>query len=601
MSSQSEMQAYRLSINRRDPRTQLTRRLQTSIIPKNQPSDVSPVQSTLFEKRQVTTPSIGRVLNYDELAQGHGIWHRMVDEYRKNYCPRRSPYPVLPTSPTDKEKYSYVNMGRPFLVTCATFALLSLGVGAWQFARTSPIYSWYALYIFISQFYLFTSLYITVVGKEFDVEEHQKLLDAFAVSKETAPTVDIYLPVCHEPLEIIQNTWNYVAALKYPEKKKSVFVLDDGANSAVQSLAQRYNFNYICRPDRPHLRKAGNLRHAFAQTSSDFFTILDADFCPRPDFLLETMPYYLADPKLGILQTTQFFRTTSHQTWIEHGAGAVLEYIFRILQPCRDKWGAAICTGTNAVYRRAAVEPICGVVPASDSEDIHTGVYVTTHGWTLKNVPLNLACGVCPDTPRALFSQQLRWCTGSMSLLFSLDLWKSSLSVKQKLCYLIGFAYYITMAVQPFVGPIPAPLVLLSHPELFKYYNLFFAFPSLLLTLVAMPIWARSRYTLPAQYVQYIMSYAYLQSILDVVAGTRSSWIPSGAKTSGTGYKNHRYRNMRILAWAWTIANNTVFLAAGAYRVVGGMAWYNLMPVMMINAFNLLCMHRFLLYRHAKD
>lgn len=559
------------------------------------------MQNTLSKKLQVKTPSIRRFLNSDELTQSRGLWERMVDEYRKNYCPRRSPHPVLPTSPTDEEKYSYVRMGRPLLVTCATFALLSLGVGAWQFARTSPIYSWYALYIFISEFYLFTSLYITVVGKEFGIEEHEKLVEIFQIVKEAAPTIDIYLPVCNEPLEILENTWNYVAALEYPEKKKSVFVLDDGADSVVQSLAQRYNFDYICRPDRPQLKKAGNLRHAFAQTSSDFFTIFDADFCPRPDFLLETLPYHLANPKLGILQTTQFFRSTSKQTWIEQGAGAVVEYIFRILQPCRDKWGAAICVGSNAVYRRAALEPVGGIVPASDTEDIHTGIYVATHGWTLKNIPLNLACGLCPDTPRAFFSQQLRWCTGSISLLLSRDLWKSDLSVTQKLCYLIGFAYFATTAVQPFLSPVPAPLILLSHPELFKYYNLFFAFPSLLLTLVAMRIWARGRYTLSVQYVQIIMSYAYLQSIWDLVAGTRSSWVPSGAKMSGKAHKNHRYRNMRILAWAWTITHNTVLVAASAYRVAGGMAWYNLVPVMVIDAFNLLCMHRFLLYCHPKD
>ena len=172
--------------------------------------------------------------------------------------------------------------------------------------------------------------------------------------------------------------------------------------------------------------------------------------------------------------------------------------------------------------------------------------------------------------------------------------------MKQKLCYLIGFAYFATTAVQPFLGPIPAPLILLSHPELFKYYNLFFAFPSLLLTLVAMRIWARGRYTLSVQYVQIIMSYTYFQSIWDLVAGTRSSWIPSGAKTSGKAHKNHRYRNMRILAWAWTITHNTVLVAASVYRVAGGIAWYNLVPVMVIDAFNLLCMHRFLL-RHPKD
>ena len=236
------------------------------------------MQNVLVDKRQVTNTSIERVLNNNELAQSYGLWDRVVDEYRKNYCPRRSLHPVLLTAPTDEEKYSYVSMGRPFLVTCTTVALLSLGVGAWQFSKASPIYSWYALYIYISEFYLFTSLYITVVGKEFDVDKHEEIVDAFQIVEETARTTDIYLPVCNESLEILENTCTHVSALEYPEKKKLVFILDDGADSVVHSLAQRYNFKSICRWDRPLLKKAGSLRRAFAQTSSHFFIIFDAVF-----------------------------------------------------------------------------------------------------------------------------------------------------------------------------------------------------------------------------------------------------------------------------------------------------------------------------------
>ncbi|KAL8794203.1 MAG: hypothetical protein Q9195_003271 [Heterodermia aff. obscurata] len=206
------------------------------------------------------------------------------------------------------------------------------------------------------------------------------------------------------------------------------------------------------------------------------------------------MPCHVVDPKLAILQTTNFFRSTSQQTWTEQDAGVVVKSIFRILQPCRDKQSAVICVGSNAVYCRAALEPIGGIVPASDTEDIHPEIYVTSHRWTLKNMPLNLACGVCHNTPRAVF------------LLPSRDLWKSDLFDQQKMCYRIRFAYFATTAVQPFLGPIPAQLILLSHPELLKYYNLFFAFSSLLLTLVTTRIWTRGRYTLSVQYMQIIMS-----------------------------------------------------------------------------------------------
>ena len=454
--------------------------------------------------------------------------------------------------------------------------------------------------MFVSEFYLFTSLFITVVGKKVDIEEHTRVVEATLLTDLKAPTVDVYLPVCKEPLEILENTWKHIAALDYPECKKSVFVLDDGADAAIKSLASRYNFHYICRANRPELKKAGNLRYAFGMTSGEFFTVFDADFCPRPEFLVETIPYLINDPTKAILQTPQFFRSTGNQTWVEQGAGAAMEYCYRMLQQCYDKWGGSICVGTNAVYRRAALEPIGGTVPTSSCEDVQTGFYVVANGWTLKPLSLNLACGTCPDTPRAFFSQQMRWCTGTMDLLLQRGFWKSSLTVKQRLCYMIGVMYYLTTAIQPFLGPIPAPLILWSRPELFKYYNLFFAFPNLLLSLIALRIWTRARYTLSVQYVQIIMSYAYLQAIWDTIAGTKSTWVPSGVQASGKDHKNHRYRNMRILAWAWTITHTTLLVTAGAYRVVGGMPWYNLVPVLVIDAFNLLCVHRFLLYQHSK-
>ena len=552
-------------------------------------------------ERSIEKPSIPAAFESPSLPnQRLGLWDRFVNEYRKNYFPCGAPPLVLPTAPNAGEKYSYVALKRRFLVSCATITLLLQGIGAWQFAKASPIYSWYALYVFVSEFYLFTSLYITIVGEEFDVEEHSRLLERSSVTEGAAPTVDVYLPVCKEPLEILENTWKHVAALQYPKQKKAVFVLDDGGDSSVKSLAQSFDFNYVCRLNRPELKKAGNLRHGFSISSGEFFTVFDADFCPRPEFLLETIPYLIDDPRRAILQTPQFFRSTGNQTWVEQGAGAAMEYCYRMLQQCYDKWGAAICVGTNAVYRRAALEPIGGTVPTSSCEDVHTGFYVVAHDWTLKPIPLVLACGTCPDTPRAFFGQQLRWCTGTMALILDTNFWRSSLSVKQKLCYLISVMYYVTTAIQPFLGPIPAPLILWTRPDLFKYYNLFFGFPNIFLSLVALRIWTRGRYTLSVQYAQIIMSFAYLQAFLDMIAGTKMSWIPSGVQAGGKAHKNHRYRNMRVLAWSWTITHTSLLVVAGAYRVVGGMGWYNLVPVLVIDAFNLLCLHRFLLYQHAK-
>ena len=535
----------------------------------------------------------------EERSDRIGAWSRLVKEYRKNYCPPRPPLLVLPTAPTDKEKYAYTNMNRPFLVSCGTLTFLILAVGGWMFAKASPAFAWFALYSCFPQFYLLTTLLIMVLGNQFDLAAHKDLVANFSVVD--APTVDIYLPVCKEPLEMIENTWTYIALLDYPADKKKIYVLDDGADENIRSLACRYGFTYVLRSNRSMLKKAGNLRHAFAQTSGEFFAVFDADFCPRPDFLLETVPQIVADDRRAIVQTPQFFRSRPDQTWTEQGAGAIQEHIYRIMQHCRDTWAAAICVGSNAIYRRAALEPIGGTIPYEASEDIHTGFYVATHGWIIKNVSLNLACGVCPDTPRAFFAQQVRWCTGSVTLAISREFWRrnNGLSGKQKVCHIVGFLYYPALVLQAWLIHIPAPLVLWVKPDLFKYYNLFFPFGSIFISVVALRIWARGRYNLSVQYVEIIMSFAFLQAIWDILRGTRMGWTPTG-EGGGRVHKNRRYRNMRVLAWGWTIAHNSALITACIYRGATSIAWYNFMPVLVVNAFNLLCIHRFLLYQHPK-
>lgn len=88
----------------------------------------------------------------------------------------------------------------------------------------------------------------------------------------------------------------------------------------------------IRRDNRPELKKAGNLRYAFARTLGELYAIFDADFCPRPDFLRETVPYFEAEPSIGILQTPQFFRRREEQTWVEQGAGSGQELFYRLIQ-----------------------------------------------------------------------------------------------------------------------------------------------------------------------------------------------------------------------------------------------------------------------------
>ncbi len=74
-------------------------------------------------------------------------------------------------------------------------------------------------------------------GKDFDPDAHQGILRK---GHAYSPTVDVFLPVCNEPMVVLANTWNHVLALDYPNV--AVHVLDDGGNDKVKVLASKYGF-----------------------------------------------------------------------------------------------------------------------------------------------------------------------------------------------------------------------------------------------------------------------------------------------------------------------------------------------------------------------
>lgn len=313
----------------------------------------------------------------------------------RHYYLTEEPALVLPSAPTDEEKVLYLVRHRAILVCVGIFTFMASSFGMWLCTTHGETFYLIGAIVAFSQLEDAIFILTGILAPNFDYEHHREVVQEHPVADRDAPTVDIYLPCCKEPPELLENVYRHVKKLKYPEGRLKVFVLDDGGVAEVKALALRYGFSYICREDRPHLKKAGNLRWAFERTKGDFFVVYDADFCPRRDFLTELVPRMKADPKIAILQTPQYFRTIGRQTWVERGAGAETELFYRYimvsyysfliscdcvhpnsnLKTNRNHWGAAICSGSNAIYRRAALLEIGGSIERAVAEDIHTGMF----------------------------------------------------------------------------------------------------------------------------------------------------------------------------------------------------------------------------------
>jgi cellulose synthase (UDP-forming) len=408
---------------------------------------------------------------------------------------------------------------------------------------------------------------------------HRALVDWWAPAY--WPTVDVWLPICNEPREVLLNTWKHIAALEWPGMLK-VTVLDDGGDPEVAALAEGFGFTYLCRPNRGWMKKSGNLQFAYQQTSGAFVSIFDADFCPRPDFLLELMPYF-DDPALGIVQSPQYFDVTMNQGWLQRGAGAVQELFYRGIQPGRDAHGAAVCVGTNAIYRRAALDSNGGTTIIGHSEDVHTGFDLARNGWTLRYVPVILATGVCPADVSSFFRQQYRWCVGSMSLVTSKKFWDAKLSLRARACYLGGFGYYAATAIAVLIGPAVPLALLLWFPELIHLRNYVLLTPIFLWRFVMFPRWHRCRYGLEAWTVSLIYGWAHLFALIDVARGRPMGWRPTGS--AGGRELRDRILIGALVLWSGVLSVTWLVIAGVRDLDMDG-AHLNFVPMMALGAFS---------------
>lgn len=252
-------------------------------------------------------------------------------------------------------------------------------------------------------------------------------------------SVDIFIPVCSEPIEIIRRTVMAACAIDY--KYKKVYILDDGEDQQLLEMANNLGVEYIRRLTHEN-RKAGNLNYAFNRTNSDLILALDADQVADNNILKSVMGYF-SIPTIAFVQTEQRFNLPENDPW-----GNSDSVFYKAMQSGKDNDNAAISCGNGVIYRREALKTIGGFSEWNLVEDLHTSMRLHSKGW--KSVYHNSAftTGHAPEEISSQIKQRWQWAVDSLRLFF----WDSpfrykGLSWSQKLQYL-HFGYnYISFGV----------------------------------------------------------------------------------------------------------------------------------------------------------
>lgn len=263
---------------------------------------------------------------------------------------------------------------------------------------------------------------------------------------ESTDPVDVFITVCGEPVEVIEETARAALKMTYPHK--TIYLLNDGLVAGKDNwrepiaLAQKLGIECITR-EIPGGAKAGNINHALTLTRAPLIAIFDADHVPHSDFLAKTCSYF-ADERMGFVQTPQYYKNHD-ETRVARSSWEQQELFFGPICKGKNRWNSASMCGTNMVVRRRALEEVGGMEEESIAEDFVTSVFIHERGWKSHYVPEVLAEGLAPHDLTSYYKQQFRWARGALDVIFRYNpLTRPGLTWAQKIQYLASASFYLS-------------------------------------------------------------------------------------------------------------------------------------------------------------
>jgi cellulose synthase (UDP-forming) len=484
----------------------------------------------------------------------------------------------VPNPPDDKEKYSYLGKQRrwPFVWL---FVSQSILISAFTLVMIhNPVTAVGLIFLTFMVPPAIVNFWLRMRKRRINLEDHSQFVQVWRETRSSHATVDVFIPCCGEDGTVLANTYSWVRQLEWPGRVR-VYVLDDADDATTKRLAEASGFNYVVRSNRGEWKKAGNLINAFDTTDGEFIVVFDADFAPRTDFLWETIPY-MDDPRTGVVQTAQYFDVDRRVNEFAKFAGTLQELFFRWIQPARDTYEAAICAGTNVVYRRAAVVAAGGFAKVPLGEDVHSGVKIWVANFRTRYIPLVLAKGVAPDTWAALTNQQYRWCRSSMLLMVSTFFRDAPFGLRQRICFWAAFLYYMSSAAILITASLPTIIMLWGYPAEIHPRNYIAVIPAVLSTFVVFPALARG-WNISIIRVCMINSFCHALAVFDALRNRVQAWVPTGAVPK----KKSRFgvpERIAIIGRVWFVVTQTLLWGGLAHFLLIGLNVWDVWPAIVL-------------------
>jgi cellulose synthase/poly-beta-1,6-N-acetylglucosamine synthase-like glycosyltransferase len=287
------------------------------------------------------------------------------------------------------------------------------------------------------------------------------------------PSVVVQVPVYNE-IHVVERVIDSLAALDYPADRLHIQILDDSSDATTGLACTRarlhrcrgVDIDVIRRADRADF-KAGALSWGLAHTEAELVAMFDADFRPRSDFLLQTVPHFLARPRLGMVQSRWTYLNADYSP-ITRAQAIGLDGHFVVEQIGRSRSGLPFnFNGSGGVWRRRCIEECGGWSADTLTEDLDLSYRAQLAGWKCLYLPTVEAPAELPPQLAAFKRQQARWAQGSVQTLRKLApqvLRSRSLTLGQKVMALLHLSSYIGHALMVPLLLLSLPVILLPNP-----------------------------------------------------------------------------------------------------------------------------------------
>ncbi len=308
--------------------------------------------------------------------------------------------------------------------------------------------------------------------------KHRGTTDEETLPLTEFPMVTVQLPIFNE-MYVVRRLVEASCAIKYPGDKLEIQVLDDSTDETVElvenivrEMKERgHNIHHVRRSTRQGF-KAGALKDGLQLATGEFIAIFDADFVPREEFLLKTLPYFYSDKKIGMVQT-RWEHLNGEYSLLTRIQAMALDGHFVIEQAIRNKAGFFInFNGTGGVWRKACIEDAGNWHSDTLTEDLDLSYRAQLRGWKFKFLKNVTSPAELPSEINALKTQQFRWTKGAIETARKMlpAVWKSGLPFKIK----VHSTFHLTNnIVFPFIlvaGVLNIPLMFIKHAGGYESY-----------------------------------------------------------------------------------------------------------------------------------